>query len=279
MPRERVRDENTVFSRVKEFRRRFLFVILWVVICMIVGGGCGSRGPLEQLQEKPAYADWKIYTYKNVRLLYPPDHLHIALFDSFCQNLLGGARRISASLQLPPFEDTLYVVYYTGYGQGRELTGYPWPHAEGGIIHYWQPCYPGLPLADLLLKRWSTVDATGRLPWHGLRVLLDLTGRDYHAETRQIIGNGSFEPLSELAVDTTIMSDSERVQSAEAASLVAYIATTYGFDRLKMLYESPERFDQAVGDLLQTDLGTLETDWLKYIKTLTPPDAPDTTSS
>ena len=245
---------------------------LILITLLFLATGCSQKGPLERLQGEPTYAGWEIYYHKNFKMLHPPDHLHKDYFEVTCEGYLKAAERIAKVLEIPPFTDTLYVVYYTGFRQGRELSGQRWPHVADGVIHFWQPAYAGVTLTDFLLPSWSSKNPTGHVVWHGLRALLDFSGRNYHAETQELLDNDEFIPLIDLAVDTNMLSDSERIQSGEAASLVAYILAAYGIPELKQLYESTVPFHEAVGKCLGTTVDTLQEDWLEYVRLSLPPD-------
>jgi len=229
---------------------------------------------MEELQDDPAYVGWELYTHGRVKLLHPPDHIHEPRLDAICEGYLSAADHISGKLGLPPFEDSLLIVLYTGFGQGRELTGVSYPFIRDGVIHYWQPSYTGTSLTDFLLPRWSQVEPDGRLVWHGIRTLFDLSGYNYHAETQQLINRGQFIPLADLAVDEFMASDSERTQSAEAASLVAYIMAQYGNDGLRLLYESPVSFEESVEQQFGVSVDSLQEEWLRFVRAaLEPSDA------
>ena len=251
---------NTTFTVA---RKAVLAVMILVLLSVF--WGCSKESPLVELQHKEAYQDWKIFTYKTVNILYPPNHLQRDNFDEISQGLLAASRRITEWLGTEPYTDSLYIVYYTGFGQGREMTGQRWPYASDGVIYLWQPCFTTLPLADILIKRWAQGDSQNPILKHGLRAALDFTGADYHQRTRDIIERGQFEPISELAQDPGFLSDSERVQSAEAASLVIYILVTYNATELKALYRSDESFDKALEENLGINTDLLERNWLAFI--------------
>ncbi len=173
---------------------------------------------------------------------------------------------------MPPFEDTINVVFYSGFGQGRELSGKHWPFVENGIIHFWRPSYVGVTLTDFMAQRWSSTWPSRDIFHHGLRTLLDFSGRNYHERTIRLMDSNLFVPLAELAISPKFVSDSERVYSAEAASFVAYLLAAHGSAKFKTIYEAPGPFDSIVSENLGVGVDSLETGWLEFVRRNLPAD-------
>lgn len=241
----------------------FVFALALIVLAQ----SCSSPEPtLVDLQKQPAYEGWKIHTYKTVNILYPPDHLQMENFNALCEGLLAASRRITQWLGTKPYTDSLYIVYYTGLGHGRAVTGKNYPFVSGNIIHFWQPSFATMPLADLLIEQWSDKEPNNPIMKHGLRAALDFAGTNYHKRTSELIDRGEYIPLTQLAVDSGFLSDSERIQSAFAASFVTYVLVQYGASSLRQLYESDEEFNAALEDYLGINEELIEINWLNYVR-------------
>ncbi|MFZ5979208.1 MAG: hypothetical protein ACOYVF_01115, partial [Candidatus Zixiibacteriota bacterium] len=215
---------------------------------------------------------WELFTYRNIKIFHQPGHLQQERFPDLAEKYLYSIKTIQNILKLPPFTDTLYVVYYTGFGQGREMTGREYPFADSGVIYFWQPSFLGPTLMQYLLPRWVPDEPKHVFLKHGLISLFDFSGQNYHEYTMRFIENNKFEPLKELAVDTVINSDIERNQSSEAASFVAFILANYGEEHLKMMYKSALPFDRMVQEMFMMPVDSLESRWLEFVKQNFPPD-------
>ena len=120
---------------------------------------------------------------------------------------------------------------------------------------------------------WSLQEPRHQFLKHGLISLNDFSGQDYHRSTIECIEEDRFIPLAALAIDTSINSDAERYQSAEAASFCAFILGEWGVSGLKQMYESQLPFDQAVDSNLGCTLDSLETLWLLSARVNVRPDS------
>ena len=242
-------------------------VLIVTALFLLSLGGCAKKNEIEtRLLDDPKYENWEFFTYKNIKIFHQPDHLQQERFPDIAEKYLFSIRTIQNILKLPPFTDTLYVVYYTGFGQGREMTGREYPFTENGVIYFWQPSYLGPTLVRYFLPRWAPEEPKHLFLKHGLISLLDFSGQDYHEFTRRFIENGKFEPLAELAVDTVINSDLERNQSGEAASFVAFILANYGEEKLRLMYKSVMPFDRTVRDMFLMPVDTLQERWLEFVE-------------
>jgi len=263
----------SLFRTDNRLRRSIAFIPI-LMLSIVVASGCSKapQGPLERLQAQAEYRDWKIYSHDRVNILYPEGHPQEQYFESICEGYLRSANSIAQRLGMPPFEDTLNVVFYSGFGQGRELSGKHWPFVKDGIIHYWRPSYVGITLADFMVQRWSPIWPSRDIFHHGLRTLLDFSGRNYHERTIRLRDSSMLVPLAELAISPEFVSDSERVYSAEAASLVAYVMAAYGVQKFKNLYEAPGPFDSIVSEYLGVGVDSLESGWLEFVRHNLPED-------
>ncbi|MCP4686138.1 MAG: hypothetical protein GY867_11935 [bacterium] len=241
--------------------------LMALTLCIVVTSGCSEapKGPLEVLQTEREYRGWKIYSLDRVNILYPEGHPQEELFETIAGGYQVAADQMTHRLGMPPFVDTLNVVFYTGFGQGRDLTAKHWPYVEDGVIHYWKPSLPGVTLSDFMVQRWSSTWPSRDLFHHGMRTLFDFSGRNYHDRTAQLQDSNLYVPLGNLAVAPKFVSDSERVQSAEAASLVAYILAAHGPGKFKLLYEAQGPFDSIIDEHLGLGVDSLESGWLDYV--------------
>lgn len=229
--------------------------------------GCNQKEPsvpstVQQVTNP--YADWTWYTYGRVKIFHPPGHLHLDRFKDYCQNYETSIRQISQLLAMEPPVDTLVIYYYTGFGQGRELTGHEYPYFQDGVVHFWLPSFTGPTLVDWLLPHWVAEKSQYRFLDHGLRALFDFSGQNYHQATYNNLRDSFFVRLADLANDPSIDSDTERVQSAEAASFCAFIIAQYGALRLKTVYQYKKPFGEMVPEVFQKPVDSLEQDWLNF---------------
>lgn len=214
--------------------------------------------------EDHRYADWQWYQWENVKIFHPPDHLHMDQFKSMCENYVNSIEQVSEMLAMDPPDDTLILFYYTGFGQGREMTGAPYSHYKDGVIHFWLPSFPGPTMMDWLIPKWVDQEPAYPFLFHGLRSLFDYSGQNYHQATFNNLRDTLYVPLAALPTDTTIDSNQERVQSAEAASFIAYVLAQYGALRLKTMYTYQQPFDVMVRDVFRVPVDTLEQEWLDF---------------
>jgi hypothetical protein len=242
-----------------------------VLMTLLITTGCAKRGPDDWLLKDPAYKGWQVVSYKNVRIYFAPGHPQTARMEATAQKYEMAIRSMSQILKLPAPTDTLKVVYYTGLGQAREMTGQTFPFADSlGVLRFWLPFAPGVPAAQLYIRKWDPISPKHQFLWHGLVSLLDFQGEDYHATTIEYSHDTVWVPLARLAVDTTINSNNERYQSAEAASFCAYVLGNYGLDRLTGLYDSQLPFDQTVQEVLGISVDSAQVEWLMYAHLASP---------
>jgi len=218
-------------------------------------------------QEQEPFHDWVRERYQNIVIIHPPQHPHADKIEDFARIFSSLARQACVFLRIEP-QDSIVVYFYTGIGHGLSVTKKQAPFSDGNVVHFWFPSFYGAPIAKHLLPIWHKVETKHQFLKHGIIALLDGAGRNYHQETLKLIDSGKFIPLNQLAVDTTIDVDLERLQSAEAASFVDYLVYANDIDRLKELYASEDDFAVAVEKILRLPAAQLEKNWLAFVKTV-----------
>ncbi len=241
----------------------------FLLLTLTVALSCLSCSKREENGRFPAggkYRDWQTFSYRNVKIVYPPGYPSADKFPNVAANYVAGLTRDCRFFEIDVPDDTLVVYFYTGYGQGSEMTGREYPYADSTSIHFWLPSFPGTTLMQWLLPRWQNVEPEYPFLKHGLIALLDYSGQNYHTSTQRYIEQGEFIPLRELAVDTTINSDIERYQSAEAASFVDFVSYYFSIDGLTMLYQSRAPFETAIENIFMMPVDSLQGLWLDFVK-------------
>lgn len=212
------------------------------------------------------YKDWKIYTYQNVKIFYPAGHPLTDNLVDMAAGYVTALERNCRFLEIDVARDTLIVYFYTGFGQGREMTGREYPFGDSAAIHFWLPSFYGPTLMQYLLPKWHDMEPRYRFLKHGVIALFDYSGQDYHQFTLRYLEEGKFIPLNELAVDTTVNSNTERHQTAEAASFVDFLTYYYGIQGLDLLYLARAPFETAVEGIFTMPVDSLEGLWLDFAK-------------
>ena len=255
-----------------QFSNARISLLLAFTFVTCLNFACKSNAKPRTIFEDPKFAGWVFYTNKNLRIFHAPGHPLETNFPEIAANYEKSIKRVCELLGMELPTDTLTVIYYTGYGQGRAMTGKEYPYVENDIIHFWLPSYLGPTLVQYLLSRFSAVKPKHVFLEHGMIALFDFSGQNYHASTSGYVKSKDFIPLAKLAEDTAINSNTERLQSAEAASFVAYILANYGASRLKTMFESQTPFPQLVQDIFYQPVDTLQSNWLGFALENTPPD-------
>ena len=214
----------------------------------------------------PRYNNWETTTFANIRIKYPAGHLHADGMADLARGYPGAIIRDCRMLEIPVPTETLTVIYYTGLGQGEEWTGHDYPFVVDSTIYFWLPSFLGPTIAHYLLPKWVDSEPRYQFLRHGLISLLDESRQNYHEFTGSYLDTAGFMPLVELAVDTTIDSNRERLQSGMAASFVDFILYTYGQPLLKALYKADEPIEFAVPELLDISVDSLQAEWLNLVK-------------
>jgi hypothetical protein len=256
--------------RVNLFAKKVLIVALLAGIVALAG--CGNKEEARKAAEAAKYKGWQYFTYGDVKIFHPPNHPLQPQFESLAQSYMRDMDEISRILGMETPKDTLIVYYYTGYGQGREMTGHEYPYYQDGIIYFWQPSFLGPTLVDRMLPYWVKGEPKYTFLKHGLRALFDYSGQNYHRTTLSYLSDTLFIPLGKLVSDTAINSNTERYQTAEAASFVAYILANYGASRLKTMYQSSLPFGEMTDQLFHMSIDSLQAAWLSFVRASVPPD-------
>jgi hypothetical protein len=214
--------------------------------------------------EDTVYSDWLAYTYQNIKIIYPENHTLADDLYPMAMGYIKSSKQICNFLRIPVPEDTLRIYFYTGFGQGREMTGNEWPSVDGNNLHFWLPGFMGTTLTQYLLPKWHPEKPRYRFLKEGLMTLFDYSGQDYHEYTLNFIDEDRLVPLLELARDTAINAYKGSYPVAEAASFVAFFVDRYGIEGLNALYMSQEPFEVAVSKLFKTDVEAMQKEWLEY---------------
>ncbi|MEW5993034.1 MAG: hypothetical protein AB1744_01385 [Candidatus Zixiibacteriota bacterium] len=228
---------------------------------------CGSEGEkAEQVEVPDKYEGWQTYLYENVRFIYPPNFPLVDSLDDMARQYIAAIERNCRFFEMEVPRDTLVIYHHTGYRQGREMTGRQYPFADSSAIHFWLPSFPGVTLMQWLLPRWQPIEPRYMFLKHGLLALLDYSGQNYHVSTVRYIEEDRFIPLAELAVDTTVDSDTERHQTALAASFVDFISFYYGIKALEVLYRAQAPFENAIQGIFMMPVDSLQQRWIDFAK-------------
>ena len=240
-------------------------IVLYSVIIILLGVISCSKNKKEK-QIADIYSDWKTYSYQNIKFYYPPGHFQEKFIPELAQKYIVSIRKDCQFLHINIPEDTLIIFFYTGLGQGKKITGHEYPYAQGDTIHLWMPSYFGSTVMKYLLPKWNKKEPRYQFLKHGLYALFDYSGKNYHKETLDYLKKGKLIPLKKLAVDTTINSNRERHQSAEAASFVDFVVFYYGINTLRNLYNSRDSFEKSVTHIFNISVDSLQNTWLTVIK-------------
>lgn len=234
-----------------------------------------SADSLSAQQSSPAaYANWKTYTYKTVRIIYPEGHFHEPSMNSIAVGYMRAIERGCEFLGMNQPRDTLAVYYYTGEGQAVEITGHQWPYAERNAIHYWPPSYLGPSLMEWLVQRWQPQKPRLDFVRQGIMTLFDYSGMNYREMVRESVERGALVGLRELDEDTLFDYHSSRIKPAPAATFVDFVRYQYGRDGLWALYSVQTGLDSAVVGLFGITVDSLQQQWIEFV--MNPPKA-DTT--
>ncbi len=255
--------------------RSILYSLLWIsrsllgasICLLLLLASCSKPDPDAWLLNDPIYKGWLVESFENIRVYYAPGHPQAGHMADIARNYSRAVKTLCQTLGMPAPTDTLKVVYYTGAGQGQAVTKHEYPFGDSlGVARFWLPYAYGVPMAQLYVRKWDSTPTRHKFLWHGLIALFDFQGEDYHTTTLTMSKSKDFIPLAQLAVDTTINSDGERWQSAEAASFCAYLIGNYGVVRLRKLYDSPLPIEQALPQSLGISLDSAQAEWLEYAR-------------
>ncbi len=247
-----------------------IIMLALAIVTSLFAVGCSQKEE-ETSQETSSqtddpYAGWKTFTYQNIKIIYPPGHPLEYTLSDMAKGYITAINRNCRFFEIDVPFDTLVVYFYTGLGQGREMTGRKYPFADSNAIHFWLPSFYGPTLMQYMLPKWQNIEPKYKFLKHGLIALFDYSGQNYHKSTQGFIDEGKFIPLQKLAEDTTVDSNTERYQSAEAASFVDFLSYYFGIIGLEMLYRAQAPFDQAVEGIFQMPVDSLQNLWLDFVK-------------
>ena len=253
-----------------------MLVALAIGLMMISCGDKGEKKPagdagtaeVDMAVGEDFFDDWKTYTYKNIRIVYPEDHPQTGFMEDMAKGYVAATEKDCQFLGIEIPAETLTVYFYTGYGQGMSSTNQEYPFAipDKAVIHFWLPSFLGPTLMQYLLPRWQAGEPQFRFLKHGIIALLDYSGQNYHERTQEFAADTGFIPLVELAVDTNVNFNEERHQTAEAASFVDFVVYYYGIDALTGLYTAEDSFEAAVDRVFRLPVGELEDLWLGFVE-------------
>ncbi len=261
------------FAMSEPYRFIFLLMVLLLAGCSDKKSksNTGSSMPASTAsshiyQNLAAYKDWQIFRQNNVVIIHPPNHLLEERFPEMTRVFSALSRRACEFLNTTP-PDSLIFYFYTGTGHAHDVTGQAVPFSDGTAIHFWLPSFYGPPLVKHLLYKWESEFPKHKFLWHGIVALLDGSKQNYHRFTLEHIDSGIFIPLRELLVDTTIDVNSERLQSAEAASLVDYLVYIYGIEKVREMYLSDGDVYADFEEVFKLPVDNIEKRWLEFIDT------------
>jgi len=261
------------FTRAEPYQLAIVLIVLLLAGCSDKKSESNSGGLIPAgtasshiYQNLAAYKDWQIFRQNNVIIIHPPNHLHQARFPELTKVFSALSRRTCEFLRIAP-PDSLIFYFYTGTGHAHDVTGQSIPYSDGTAIHFWLPSFYGPPLVKHLLYKWESKLPKHEFLWHGIVALLDGSQQNYHQFTLEHIDSGIFVPLRELLVDTTIDVNRERLQSAEAASLVDYLVYIYGIEKVRELYLSDGDIYSDLKKVFNLPVDKIEKRWLEFIDT------------
>jgi hypothetical protein len=212
------------------------------------------------------FADFKRASFANIILYYPPEHLHEAQMAESAEGYKFAVGKISVTLGLPEPTDTIRVYVLTGPGQGRVMSGDPFPHGDSQAVYYWPNYSRGPSLMQHLLYKLFGGLSKHRVMNHGLIALFDFAGKNHHEATLKLLRESTFIPLAKLVEDTLMNSTIERYQSAEAGSFVAFLLASHGPTAVQDIYNAPLPFAYAVQSNLKISVDSLQKEWIAFIE-------------
>jgi len=245
--------------------KTLLRIIFLALLGLVLVLGCGEK---KQVKEEPRYQipdGWVTYTYEDVKMIYPPDHPLAGTVHDFAVWYSWALRTDCRFLQIPVPVDTLIVFWYTGHFQGNEMTHHYYPWADSVAIHFWLPSFKGPTLMQFLLPYWLDKKPQFKFLREGMIALLDYSNQNYHETTWHYYQHDSLISLEELAKDTTVDSNKERYQSAEAASFVDFFVINYGMRALRLLYRAETDWGLATRGILHVEPDSLQTQWIDFV--------------
>lgn len=247
--------------------RRQLAAVFAVLTLVLVACGQKESSPDSTLDKR--YEGWDTHTYQNIKILHPPNHPQKANLSDLSRIFIAAIANDCRFFNIAVPTDTLVVIYYTGPGQGRALSGHQYGFNQGDTIHFWPASILGVPIVAYLLPKWQPGEPKFFFLKQGLMTLFDNSGRSNHRMTLEFVDTKTFKPLDELARDTLVMADIASNTSIEAASFADFFVYYYGMDSFRKLYTSSVEFDMAVSEILGISVDSLQTAWLNVVRQVT----------
>ncbi len=210
------------------------------------------------------YGNWIPYTYEDIIILHPPEHVFVDNLKDMVFGFIKFRKQVCDYFRVPIPEDTIYIYYYTGYGQMEEYTGIDYPSVDSNKIHFSMPYNLGASMTEYVLNNWHPEEPQFNFVKQGIMALFDFSGQDYHEMTLNFIDEKRLVPLEELVTDTTINMFHEKYQSAEAASFIAFVLENYHLEALEKLYLSQDPFPKTVNKIFKTNVNVLQNRWLEF---------------
>ena len=210
------------------------------------------------------YGNWIPYTYEDILILHPSEHVFADNLKDMVLGFIKFRKQVCDYFRVPIPEDTIYIYYYTGYGQMEEYTGIDYPSVDSNKIHFSMPYNLGASMTEYILYNWHPEKPQFNFVKQGIMALFDFSGQDYHEMTLNFIDEKRLVPLKELVADTTINMFREKYQSAESASFIAFILEHYHLEGLEKLYLSKDPFPKAVNKIFKTNVNVLQNRWLEF---------------
>ena len=237
---------------------------------LTIGGSAENNPDSLRVIDPQTFSDWKVTTYENIRLLCPSDHAHLADINRLAKSFSDAMDNACRFLEINKPQETIVVLYYTGPGQAREITGMNRSFVLGDTLHHWPPNNLGLPIIKYLIPKWQDIEPRHKFLRNGLVTLLNNPGNNYHKRTLHSYNDNTFWPLRELAVDSALNGYSERRESAMAASFVDFVAYRYGVEKLAELYRSEDEFGATVEKTFGVSTEDLQTLWIGLLEQVVP---------
>ncbi|UCD18582.1 MAG: hypothetical protein JSV44_06675 [Candidatus Zixiibacteriota bacterium] len=263
-----------------DVKKGALLLAVGLVLCGLAG--CGEK----KVEPPRQYSGWQKYSYKHFVYHFPADSYwgkNIERLSSAYERYLSEMCSFLA-IEIP--KDTIHFYIHDNPSSGKELTGHDPPYVTDNQIHWGRRSAFGVPLAMFLVNKMRIRMTDFQVLYDGLITLLDYSQSDYHHLTSSLFEIERYIPLDTLIDNESFARAGEKYRSWEAASMVAYIAYTYGINRFKMLWQSTASFDRSVQELFGADQETFEKEWhefaLQYYKGInirTDVVPPDTTNS
>lgn len=210
------------------------------------------------------YGDWDQFVYEGVVVFSPPDHMYLDNVQEMVVGFIKFRKQVCDYFMVPVPDETVYIYYYTGFGQLLDYTGKDYPSVDGSKIHFSMPFNLGAPMTEYVLNLWHPIEPQFNFVKQGIMALFDFSGQDYHEMTLNFVDEKILMSLEELVADTTINVYKEKYQSAESASFIAFILEHYHLEGLEKLYLSQDPFPKAVNKNFKTNINVLQNRWLEF---------------